>query len=114
MEFESIIIRESFGWVLGLIGGILFFAGIVFDQITDHLEAKGWAHGRSSILVAIGVAGTLLGAIPLIGVEAAGIVFVLFICSGTPMALGQLLRHQRNLTQFVRRLQGDDRADRTS
>ena len=108
MIFESLITRETFGLVAGAIGAGLFGFGLLFDRITEHLERIGWAHGRSSLLVITGTLVTLLAAIPLIGLRATLVVLALFACSGLPMAAGQIIRHQRNLHNYMRRLQEID------
>jgi len=112
MFYQSLINGESFGLVAVIIGAGLLAYGVAFDQLTERLERRGWTHGRSSLLVAVGVLVTLTAAVPLIGWRAALIVLALFGCSGLPMAAGQLIRHQRNLRRYMQRLQnGDAHAD---
>ena len=93
----------EFWAIFGIGMGLLTF-GTLYHLFVAYLERTGWASGRSSILVAIGTAVTVLAAGPVIGWTAVALVLFFFVCSGLPMIAGQIARTVRNERDFKRRL----------
>lgn len=91
-------------WAIFGIGMGLLTFGTLYHLFVAYLERTGWASGKSSILVAIGTAVTVVAAAPVIGWTAVALVLFFFVCSGLPMLAGQLLRTIRNEREFKQRL----------
>ena len=69
--------------------------GAGYNQMVDVLEETGNDEQITSLLVAFGVAVTLMLSIPLVGKRATKQLFFAFAASGTPMILGHLWRYRR-------------------
>ena len=67
--------------------------GVLFNAFTAKSERGGWIEGLTSLYVALGVAVTILIVTPLIGWNNAIVLIMAFVCSGIPMILGSLYRH---------------------
>lgn len=92
---------EAFRLTFGLIAVSLLLFGVGFNWLTGWLHRKGYKDGYTWLLVVIGTAVTLLASGFLIGWLAVGVLFVLFACSGLPMALGDAWRHKRAMNDFM-------------
>jgi hypothetical protein len=93
------------GWVfIVVILGLLVFGGI-YNHVVAGLEEKGHDRGYTAYLVVGGTLVTVLGAIPLIGVESAGMVLACFAASGLPMVVGSSKRHSQQREEFETRVQ---------
>lgn len=93
------------GWVFFLaIIGLLAF-GAIYNHIVASLEKKGHDRGYTAYLVVGGTLVTLLGAIPLIGLENAGKVLACFAASGLSMVIGSSQRHSQQREMFEQRMQ---------
>lgn len=99
---------EAFRLHFGLIAVALLLFGVLFNSLTAWLHRNGLKDGYTWLLVAAGVTVTLLAGGFLIGWQAVGILFVLFSCSGLPMALGDAWRHKQAVREFVQYRSRDD------
>jgi len=61
-------------WAIFGIGMGLLAFGTIYHLTVAYLERTGWASGRSSILVVIGTAVTVIAAAPVIGWTAVALV----------------------------------------
>lgn len=107
------MIGEHFGVNLGTLAAVylaLLLFGIVFNQITEWAEKKGYAQGYLSLFVAFGVGVTVLTTAAISSVFAL-ITLGAFVASGTPMIVGSIWRHVRKrehqLEQLRREAHGD-------
>lgn len=80
--------------------------GLAYDHISQWCLRQPWGEQKSSFFVAVGTAITVLVMVPVIGLRAAAWVLAGFVASGTPMILGQNVRHARNYRHALRRLAG--------
>ena len=85
------------------VGAYLVAFGVGFDRITGHVNRQPWGEERSAFLVVIGVAATVVGAVPLIGWRAAKWLLFAFGCSGIPMIWGQYSRFEARKQAAIRR-----------
>lgn len=75
-----------------LVSIALVMFGVVYNWTTERMEHSGYHHGYLSLIVSIGVAGTLL--IAGIRERTASVrFFYYFVCSGIPMILGSIYRY---------------------
>ena len=87
------------GWKLAAMMGLLFVFGWGYNSLVEWVESKGYNQGYTSLLVVLGVAVTLLGALPLVGIEAVVLMVCLFVASGLPMVIGSVVRYARERGQ---------------
>jgi len=71
----------------------LFAFGFAYDRLVAWLKQR--TTGYTSITVVVGVAVTLLAAIPLIGWPNVLTIALLFVASGFWMIVGSLMRHAK-------------------
>lgn len=90
-------IRVDFGQLLAVGFGLLLF-GLTFNNLTAWLERKGYTEGFLSLIVALGVFGTLVG-VAVISWQAALLALVGFIFTGAPMIGGSIARYIRSREQ---------------
>ncbi len=88
-------INNIYPVAIGLIG-----FGVLYNQLTAWIGEK--QRGFTSLLVAGGVGGTILIIIPLIGLNAAGIVLGAFVCTGLPMIIGSIARYINERQKEIR------------
>jgi len=83
--------QEFLRWVLVLAGGLLF--GFIWNWLTVKMNKTVKNHGYAAFLVVGGVAGTMMLATVLVGLEAALKVVAVFCATGTFMIIGSVRRH---------------------
>jgi len=71
----------------------LVIFGMAYNRLAAYLGRRYGDHGYTAWLVVVGVAVTILGALPQIGLRAGLHLLLAFIASGTPMIAGDVLRH---------------------
>ena len=81
-------------WLFALILVLLFIFGYIYNFLVGWLERNGYESGYTAILVVGGTAMTLLGAVPLIGLENTLVVLACFAASGFWMVVGSWQRHR--------------------
>lgn len=89
--------------------GLVLF-GVGYNWLTERAEHSGLIRGYTSIFVVGGVVITV-GAMALIDVHFAIMTLIAFAASGTPMIIGEMVRHwKRNRAAQLRReaRSGDD------
>lgn len=96
MDFNS-----KYFTILPVICVFLFGFGVVFNWFTAWLHQQGYSDGYTWGLVVIGVVVTLLASGFVIGWTFVLVLFVLFACSGLPMALGNVWRYVQAKREFV-------------
>lgn len=107
------MIGASFGVNLGTLAAVylaLLIFGIVFNQITEWAEKRGYAQGYLSLFVSFGVGMTVL-ATAIISPLFALITLGAFVASGTPMILGSIWRHVRNREREIEALRKEAHGD---
>ena len=82
------------------IGAVLF--GVVYNSFIAWMRANGHGDGLVSLFVAGGVVVTLILSAFVVGPVAAGLVALMFVCSGLPMMGGSLWRYVSNLRAELR------------
>lgn len=83
-------------WIVLL---ILFVFGWLFDATVAWLHERDWSRGYTAFLVVFGVGITIVGIGTLLGVEVGLVVFFCFCASGTPMIIGDVVRHLKDRSQ---------------
>ena len=73
----------------------LVIFGLTYNHLTTYLLNHGYAQGYMGLIVAFGVAATLIGAYFIVGRQATEWTFYAFIASGTPMLIGSICRYAR-------------------
>lgn len=73
--------------------GLLLF-GILFNLLVSWLGNR--KTGYTALLVVVGVSVTVIGTIPVIGLDNALFLGLAFVCSGLPMILGDIWRSIRD------------------
>ena len=86
------MIQPSYSLVLALIYALLTALGIGYNALVANMERKQYIEGFTSLAVAAGVGMTLLpfwflGPVPIWQV------YLAFVCTGTPMMVGSILRY---------------------
>jgi ACR3 family arsenite efflux pump ArsB len=84
-------VRVDFGSVLAVLFGLLLF-GATYNHLVAWLERKGYHEGFLSLVVALGVFGTLVG-IAVLSWQTALLSLGGFVFTGTPMILGSIARY---------------------
>ncbi len=98
----QIVIKLAVSWqTFALVAIILIIAGIAYNRLVDWLQDRH--EGYTSLLVAAGVIMTLVAFAIVQGIGPAIIVAALFICSGTPMIAGEVMReiHKRHAARLL-------------
>lgn len=85
------------------VGAALLGFGVAFNKFTEYVNRQSWGEERSAFLVVVGVAVTVLVALPLIGRRAVLWLLFAFGCSGMPMIWGQYSRFERRNQAALRR-----------
>ena len=85
-------IRVESGAIWVLVGLVAF--GALYNALVSWLGRRGYTEGYLSLIVALGCAGTLLGA-ALVDTGASLLVLLAFAASGFPMIAGSVARHMR-------------------
>lgn len=80
---------------------ILFTFGVAFNWLTSWMHRRGYSDGYTWVLVVVGVAVTIGASGLVLGWTAVWVLFVLFACSGLPMAAGDIWRHVQAQREFV-------------
>ncbi|MCB8942513.1 MAG: hypothetical protein H6658_01935 [Ardenticatenaceae bacterium] len=88
---DSALFGQQFGLILATAVALLFFS-YIYNRFIDYLHQRGLNEGFTWLEVVVGVAFTLLAAMPLIGWRNSLILFGCFACSGFFMAAGDLWR----------------------
>lgn len=81
---------------------LLIFGGL-YNLLVAYLERYGYLEGYLSLIVAAGVFVTLIG-IAILSWQAALIILVCFVASGTPMIIGSITRYIRQREKFQKNL----------
>lgn len=90
-------IGEQFGVNSGLIGAVSIASilfGIIYAVTIHLLREYGWLKGYTAFAVVAGVITTVTLSAFIIGLKAALIVVLFFICTGTPMILGDIYQNR--------------------
>lgn len=84
--------ENEYAWLVALAA-----FGVAYNRLVDYLEDDIHIDNDmlTSLLVVVGVAGTLLIGAPLVGYRATRRAFVTFSASGLPMVVGHLRRWNR-------------------
>jgi len=85
-----------FGWKLAIVAVGLLIFGYFYNQLVERLQSK--TNSYTAELVVLGVLVTVLSAgfaLSLNLNQIAGIIFF-FICSGSPMVIGSIVRNMRD------------------
>lgn len=77
-------------FALVALGLVIFGLGV--NALVGILERLGALEGRRALLVVLGVFGTLVGAVFVVGLVPAVVVGLLFVASGIPMIGGEWIR----------------------
>lgn len=96
-ETITITIHLNFG-VVGMVVLALVLFGIFYNQVVAWLDRSWYMEGYLSLIVALGVFITLLGA-AVISWQAALLVLVCFTASGLPMIVGSIFRYAKQRAQ---------------
>lgn len=91
------------GWLF-LVACLGVLIGILYNHFVNWLHAEKHDQGYTALLVVGGVVITLGLALPFIGLEHTAIVTVLFICTGTPMIVGDVWRYVVERRQRAQKL----------
>jgi len=94
--------RATFGQVFPLLAWLLVF-GVVYNSLVAWLECKGYTEGFLSLIVALGVFGTLMG-IASLSWQVALVALAGFVATGTPMIVGSIARYIRQREALKREL----------
>lgn len=82
--------------------GLVLF-GVGYNWLTERAERSGLIAGYTSIFVAGGVVATLIG-VAFVSIPFALVTLIAFAASGTPMIIGEMIRHwKRNKAEQLRR-----------
>lgn len=84
-------IRLDYGVISAVFLGLLLF-GIAYNSLVAWLERRGYTEGYLSLIVAFGVAMTLVG-VAVLSIQGALLTLGAFIASGTPMIIGSIARY---------------------
>jgi hypothetical protein len=87
--------------IAGVLIGLVAF-GVGYNWLVGWLEQHDYQHGFVSLLVVAGVLVTLAGAALIVGLPAALWVAACFVCSGTPMIIGSIVRYVRRRADNAR------------
>lgn len=103
---------EINGLAFGLVAVVLLLFGLTVNALVHWLGRWGALEGRRALLVVVGVFGTLIGSVFVIGLIPALLVGFLFVASGTPMIVGEWLRDAQDKRQALAALaEGLDHAE---
>lgn len=84
-------IRLDYGVIAAVFLGLLLF-GVGYNAFVAWVERRGYTEGYLSLIVAVGVAMTLVG-VAVLSIQAALLALGAFIATGTPMIVGSILRY---------------------
>jgi predicted MFS family arabinose efflux permease len=87
---------------------LLALFGVGYNALVSYLEKKHYQEGMLSLLVALGVAVTLLGFAILDSNASALIALFCFAASGSPMMAGSLMRYLKARKKFQKVLKRHD------
>lgn len=93
-------IRLDFGAILAVFLGLVLF-GIGYNAMVAWLERKGYTEGFLSLIVAFGVAMTLVG-VAILSVQAALLALGAFVATGTPMIIGSISRYLKAREDMIK------------
>lgn len=85
--------RLDYGVISAVFLGLVLF-GIGYNALVTWMERKGYTEGFLSLIVAFGVAMTLVG-VSILSIQAALLSLGAFIATGTPMVIGSIVRYLR-------------------
>lgn len=112
--------QEGFGIASGMVWAMSLAAasfGVLYALLVARLQRAGLTEGYTSFLVVLGVLATLAAAIPLVGIVPVLIIIWLFVCSGVPMIIGDVLKYTRERkeqqAELLRVLREGDDGDAT-
>ena len=80
----------------------LILFGMAYNAGVQRLGRQYGDHGYTAWLVVVGVAVTVLGALPQIGLRAGLHLLLAFVASGSPMIVGDVWRHLRDESDVAR------------
>ena len=83
---------------------LLLTFGLLYDRLTAYILRQPYGEEKSSLAVTLGVTITILIMAPITGLKNALWTLTGFTASGTPMILGQLIRHAQNYQRALNRL----------
>ena len=86
------------------LAGICF--GVAYNYLINWMHRRGYNEGYVWLQVVIGVAVTLLLAIPLIGLQDVLLLLFLFACTGSPMSIGDIIRYLQARQSFQIHIHG--------
>lgn len=81
---------------------VLLAFGMVYNALVARLGRKYGNHGYTAWLVVVGVGCTLVGALPQIGLRNGLHLVAAFVASGSPMIVGDVLRHLQGESEVAR------------
>ncbi|MEM4202489.1 MAG: hypothetical protein QXS54_00320 [Candidatus Methanomethylicaceae archaeon] len=93
-------IRLDYGVISAVFLGLFLF-GVGYNAFVAWLERKGYTEGFLSLIVAFGVAMTLVG-VAILNVQTALLTLLAFIFSGTPMILGSIARYLKARENMIK------------
>lgn len=91
------------GWLF-LVGCLGVLIGVLYNHLVNWLHAEKHDQGYTAFLVVGGVVITLGLSLPFIGLVNTAVVTVLFICTGTPMIVGDIWRYVVERRQQAQKL----------
>lgn len=89
----NFVIRADFSSILAVLLGLILF-GVLYNLFVEYLINRKYVEGYMSLVVAGGVAMTLIG-LAILSWELAAMVLLGFAASGTPMIIGSIVRYIR-------------------
>ena len=102
--------ESGWNWALiGLVGVLLVLFGAAYNRLVDWMERRNYHEGFLSLIVAAGVGITLLF-VAVVDWRAALLTLAAFVCSGTPMIVGSILRYVRRREAEQLAMRGKDDA----
>lgn len=93
-------IRMDLGIVLAVFFALVLF-GIGYNALVAWLERKGYTEGFLSLIVAFGVAMTLVG-VAILSIQAALLALGAFVATGTPMIVGSITRYLKARENMIK------------
>lgn len=105
-------IRPDYGVISAVFLGLLLF-GIGYNALVAWMERRGYTEGYLSLIVAFGVAMTLIG-VAVLSIQAALLSLGAFFATGTPMILGSIVRYLHKRDEAKRAMLDEVKDDKTA
>lgn len=90
---------------------LLILFGIGYNHFEEWAERRGYTEGYLSLVVALGVLGTLI-ALAILSWQSALLALICFIASGTPMIIGSIIRYLKLREAAIERMKNERQAAR--